>query len=123
MGVVRVLGSALLAAFYVAPWMWLLTLGALLAGAIVQFGHFPSYSNPDPRWVVGFAPVHDAAFLLLVPALLSPLVVVAEIVWRVARGGDALTRAPALLAYVLGCALAGAVIFGDAFGLMNWLLD
>jgi hypothetical protein len=122
MVLVRALGKAVLAGFYVAPWMWLLTLGALLTGATLQAGHFPTQVNTQPDWVVGFSPVYDAVFMLLLPALLSPFVVAGDIVWRVVSRENAWSRAPALIAFGLGCVLAGAVIFGNAFGVMNWLM-
>jgi hypothetical protein len=113
-----------IAGFYISPWAWLASLGILLAGAVHQFGLFPSGANSDPTWVAGFTPVYEAAYMLLVPALLSPAVVMGDLAWRLARrGGNARGRALPLAAYILGCGLAGAIIFGDAFGLMNWLLD
>lgn len=71
----RRLGGAYLALFYVAPLAWVACLGAFACAVTIEVGHFPSYSNPDPKHVAGLAPLYEATVLLFFLALLSPLVI------------------------------------------------
>jgi hypothetical protein len=123
MPALRIIRRAALAAFYLSPWAWLVAFTILFAGAVTQFGGFPSYANPDPKWIEGFGPVWTAGWLLLVPAVLSPLVVGGEAVWRLARRTGLKTRAGALAVYALGFACFAAIVFGDAFGMRDWFMD
>jgi hypothetical protein len=93
----------------------------VLAAAIVQFGGLPSYADPDPKWIQGTDLVYEALLPLFFPALVSPLVVGGEAAWRNARREG--LRPIALAAYALGFGLFGAIMFADAFGLRNWILD
>jgi hypothetical protein len=115
------LGHALLATFYVAPWVWLVCFAIFTAAVAIAVGHFPSYSNPDPKHVAGLEPLYLLTILLLLPLVLSPLVMGAyagSLLWR-----GLPVPLPRTAIYLLGCALAAAILFGDAFGLGNWLYD
>jgi hypothetical protein len=115
------IGRLVLSAFYAAPWTWLLAFGVLFTLALAQFGHVPSYGNPDPKQVAGTWVPYWAIYLLLIPTLLSPAIVLTETVVRlVTKSG---IRARALAGYAVGFALFASIAFADAFGLMNWLLD
>lgn len=116
-------GRAALAAFYIAPWAWLVAFAALFAGAVAQFGGFPSYADPDPKWIEGFGGVWTAGWLLIIPAALSPLFVGGDLAWRLARRTDLKGRLGPLFAYLAGFALFSAILFGDAFGLGGWFMD
>ena len=54
------LGQAFLALFYLAPWAWLICFGIFTAAVTIAVGHFPSYSNPDPKHVDGLEPLAHA---------------------------------------------------------------
>jgi hypothetical protein len=117
----RQLSQAIIAVFFAAPWVWLACFAIFTAAVTIAVGHFPSYSNPDPKHVAGLEPLYLLTVLLLLPLALSPLVMGAHagsLLWRgmplqLQRTGT----------YLLGCALEAAILFGDAFGLANWLYD
>jgi hypothetical protein len=115
------LGHAFLTAFYVAPWVWLVCFAIFTAAVTLAVGHFPSYSNPDPKHVDGLEPLHMLTVLLLLPLLLSPLVVGAyagSLLWR-----GLPVPLPRMAAYLLGVTLAVVILFGNAFGLGSWFFD
>ena len=117
------IGRGVLGVFYLAPWAWLLVFGVLLAATIVQYGHVPSYADPDPKHVTGFRPVLMAAYLLIIPLFLSPLAIGLEVLVATLRKASLRARAPALAIYALGFCLSLAVMFADAARLINWLMD
>ena len=115
------LGQTILAAFYLAPWVWLGCFAVFTAAVTIAVGHFPSYSNPDPKHVAGLQPLYLLTVALLLPLVLSPLVMGAyagSLLWRRLQVPPRRTAA-----YLLGCALAAAILFGNAFGLGSWLFD
>lgn len=123
MDITRRLGGACLALFYVAPLAWVVCLGAFACAVAIEVGHFPSYSNPDPKHVAGLATLYEATVLLFFLALLSPLVIGARTGAVLLRTGTWHGGPWTLVMYLAGVSLTGAVVFGDAFGLMTWLLD
>ena len=121
MPALRMIGTPVLVLFTIAPWAWMFAFAVMFTLAVVQFGHFPSYGNPDPKQVEGSWLPYWVLFLLFFPSVLSPLVAGGETVWRLARKAG--LRARALAVYLLGFALFGSIMFVDAFGLRNWILD
>lgn len=121
MAVLRAVGALTLGLFYAASWAWMVAFAVIFALAVAQFGHVPSYGNPDPKWVAGSWLPQWELFLLFFPAALSPLVVGGEAAWRLARKER--LRVAALALYAPGFALFAAIMFADAFGLRNWILD
>lgn len=114
-------GQTILAAFYLAPWVWLGCFAVLTATVTIAVGHFPSYSNPDPKHVAGLQPLYLLTVALLLPLVLSPLVMGAyagSLLWRGLQVPPQRTAA-----YLTGCALAAAILLGNAFGLGSWLCD
>jgi hypothetical protein len=110
-------------AFHVVPWAWLLCFAVFVSAVTYKVGHFPSYSNPDPKHVAGLGTLYTATVLLLLATFLSPLVVGAHM--GLALLGRSIARVTPwnTIVYLLGVTLTGAVILGDAFGLGNWLFD
>ena len=101
--------------------MWLVCFGIFTAAVTIAVGHFPSYSNPDPKHVAGLEPLYQLTVVLLLPLALSPLAMGAytgSLLWRGLQ-----VPLPRTAAYLLGCALAAAILFGNALGLGNWLCD
>jgi hypothetical protein len=123
MVVARVFGKALFAVLYAAPLAWLLCFAAFLIAVIIKVGHFPSYSDPDPKHVAGLSTPHLLTVVFLFVALASPVVLGARAIttWlrRLERRGAGWQAA----AYLLTVTLAGFIIAGDAFGLRTWFLD
>ncbi|MDX2202139.1 MAG: hypothetical protein NW223_05275 [Hyphomicrobiaceae bacterium] len=122
-GAVRWLGRASLTILYAAPLAWVACLAALASAVAVKVGHFPSYSNPDPKHVPGLGPLYEATVVLLFLAALSPLVIGALAGTKLLRAGRWDGGLWTSGIYLARLSLAGAVVFGDAFGLMTWLLD
>ena len=116
------LGRASLTAVYAAPWAWLLCLAVLVMAVTWKVGHFPSYSQPDPKHVDGLSGLYLLTMILLLLTCLSPVVAVAHLVWAKLNGREHIRGGPAAL-YGLGVALSASVILGDAFGLCTWLFD
>ena len=116
-------GTACLAIAHAAPWVWVLCLGLFAWAVTVKVGHFPSYSNPDPKHVAGLGLLYEATVVLFFVALLSPLVMGARAAVSLLRSGRWRNGPWASGVYLAGVSLTGAVAFGDAFGLMTWLLD
>jgi hypothetical protein len=123
MKVAHWLGRALVVLFYAAPWAWLICFGIFVAAVTYKVGHFPSYSNPDPKHVAGLCTLHMTTVVLLLATFLSPLVVGAHLA-LVALSQRRLRVEPwKATSYAVALSLAGMVIFGDAFGLGTWLFD
>ena len=118
----RRLGRASLAAVYVAPWAWLLCLAIFVSAVTWKVGHFPTYSQPDPKHVEGLAGLYLLTMILLLLACLSPVVAGAQFIWAKLGGREHILGWDVAV-YALGVALSAAVIVGDAFGLRTWLLD
>jgi hypothetical protein len=112
----------LLAAVCLVPWAWLLCLGVFVALVSLKLGHFPTYSNPDPKHA-GLSALYVLTIALLAATLFSPIVVGAAIALRALFGFGRLFSQRILWAYAAGIAASAAIIFGNAFGLMSWLLD
>ena len=120
---VRRVGTACLAIAYAAPWVWVLCLGIFASAVTIKVGHFPSYSNPDPKHVDSLHWLSTLTLLLLVAAFLSPLVIGTHAAVALLRRGHADGVSLKAAVYLAGLSLAGIVFFGDAFGLATWLLD
>jgi hypothetical protein len=112
----------LLAAACLLPWVWLLFLGAFAALVSLKFGHFPTPANPDPKHA-GLSALYVATVVLLAATIFSPLLIGGAIALRALFGFGRLFSGRMLWAYAAGLALSAAIIFGNAFGLMSWLLD
>jgi hypothetical protein len=112
-----------LVVFYAAPAAWLLVFGVLLAGTVLRIGHLPSYAAPDPKQIEGLGGFVLAARLLLVPVFVSPLMVGSDLLFLTLKGAPLRTRYRVLTAYLASLAVFAAIVFGNAFGLMNWLMD
>ncbi len=117
------LGKAAIAVLYAAPLAWVACLAAFVFAVTLKVGHFPSYSNPDPKHVAGLGLLHETAVMLLFLALLSPVVLGIRAGSALLREGASTGRRWVSRIYFAGLALAAVVMFGDAFGLMTWLLD
>jgi hypothetical protein len=115
------IGRLGLGVFYAAPWAWLVAFATLFTLTIVQFGHVPTYGNPDPKQVAGAWLPYWTIYLLLIPTLLSPLVVMIETVARLVSRTPPKTKP--LAVWALGFALFGSIAFANVFGLMEWVLD
>lgn len=119
----RGLGRASMAVLYVAPLAWVACLAAFATAVAFEVGHFPRYSNPDPKHVKSLCVLYEATVILFFLAMFSPLVIGARAGVMALRSG-AWSGGPWTSGiYLAGLSLAGAVVFGDAFGLMTWLLD
>jgi hypothetical protein len=123
MKLTRQLATALHAALYAAPWVWLICLAVFVTAVTFKVGHFPSYSQPDPKHVDGLAGLYLLTMVLLVLAALSPIVVATQMLWARLRGRAQPIRRRTAAIYLLGVSLSAAVIVGDAFGLCSWLFD
>jgi len=109
--------------FYAAPWLWLIAFSIVFAAAVIQFQHPPSYGNPDPKNIEGVSVAYHAAVALIAPTLLSPLFVAGSVLRRTAQKARLRQQAPALAVYAIGFAAFAAIAGGNAFGLMDWLMD
>jgi hypothetical protein len=117
------LGKDLLAASWLAPWAWLICFAVFTAAVTVKVGHFPSYSNPDPKHVEGLDALYQLNVVLLLLALLSTLVVGAYAGWAALRRRSLDVGPVKAAAYALGLLLMAVILLGNAFGLGNWLFD
>jgi len=113
----------LIAVLCAVPWAWLICFAAFTAAVAVKVGHFPSYSNPDPKHVAGLNGLYTLTVLMLVPALLSTIVFGALAVRALLQRERLPGGFGSAALYVAGLALISAVFFADAFGLGSWLLD
>ena len=120
---IRRIGRTCLVIAYAAPWAWVLCLGIFAWAVTVKVGHFPSYSNPDPKHVADLSLLYEATVVLFFIALLSPLVIGTRTAVALLRSGRWRDGPWASGVYLAGVSLTGAVVFGDPFGLMTWLLD
>jgi hypothetical protein len=121
--VVQRLGRLVLAAFYVAPWAWLACFAVFVAAVTVKVGHFPSYSNPDPKHVEGLGALYELTVLLLFAAWLSPIVGGGYLARALLFGRSLNFRLTTAAIYVAGLGITSILLFGNAFGLANWLFD
>jgi hypothetical protein len=112
-----------LAALYVAPWAWIVCFAVFVAAVTVKVGHFPSYSNPDPKHVEGLGALYELTVLLLFTMLLSPVIVGGYLGSALIFGRDVNIGLATTALYATGLGLAAIVLLGDAFGLANWLFD
>jgi hypothetical protein len=117
------IGRFIAAIFYVAPWAWLVCFGAFTAAVARETGHFPSYSNPDPKHVADLSLLYAAVVILLGLALLSPVIVGVHVMLRAILYPAWPLQWARLARYALGAVLATYVIFGDPAGLSTWLFD
>ena len=117
------LGRLLLAFWLALPWMFLACFGIFLASVALSVGHFPSYSNPDPKHVDGLAPLYLLTMQLLLATAASPLLICAGSVVRRVRGTPMLRERRALAGYATGMLMASMLILGNALGLGSWLFD
>ena len=108
---------------YAAPLVWVACLTAFAWAVTIKVGHFPSYSNPDPKHIAGLGLLYEATVLLFFLVLLSPVVMGARAAAALIRSGRWHGGHWTSVIYLVGVSLAGAVVLGDAFGLMTWLLD
>jgi hypothetical protein len=119
---------------YFAPWAWLVLFAAMTAVISVMPAHnraIPAvHDHPflQPLFVRILSPYGSLAVLCaLALALLSPLVVTGDVLWRIARRESVRSWAPTLAVYAIGLALMGALILGNAFGLWlqfyMWFMD
>ena len=121
--VARWLGRSLLVASYAAPWAWLTCFGVFVAAVTIKVGHFPHYSNPDPKHVDGLCVLYLVTMLLLMATLASPIVVGGHALIAALRQQRVHAEPVTTAVYLLGLTLFVIVIFGNAFGLGNWLFD
>jgi hypothetical protein len=111
-----------LAVIYAAPLAALVSLAVFVSAVMLKVGHFPAYSQPDPKHVEGLGGLYLLTMFLLTLAVLSPAIVVAHLAWRKLAGGER-TDGPRVTLYALGAALCAVIILGDALKLRTWLLD
>jgi len=123
MQALRVLVRGVLAAAALAPWLWLLLFAAVAVAATVHLGRLPRYNNPDPKDISHLALAYGIASAMLVPLALSPIVVGLCLATRSFISPDIRDERWRLLAYGIGYAAAGLVIFGNVLGLGDWFLD
>ena len=116
------LGKVLLAVLYAAPWAFLVCLAIFASAVALKVGHFPTYSQPDPKHVGGLSSLYLLTMILALLACISPVVVGAHVVWARFMGLKHIDGRNAVF-YALGIALSAFVIVGDAFKLRTWLLD
>ncbi len=105
------------------PWLFLACFGIFLASVTLSVGHFPSYSDPDPKHIDGLAPLYLLTMQLLLATAASPLIICASAVYRRIMGGPVVREGKALAGYAAGMLAASLLIFGDALGLGSWLFD
>jgi hypothetical protein len=106
-----------------APWAWLLCFTFLVAAVTVKVGHFPTYSNPDPKHVEGLGALYELTVLLLFAMLLSPVLIGGYLGHGLMLGRRLGIGPTAAGLYAAGLGLAATVLLGDAFGLADWLFD
>jgi len=111
----------LIQALYAAPWAWLISFAVFVAAVTVKAGHFPSYSQPDPKHVEGLSYLYLLTILLLGFAAASPFMVAAHLTLTKMRGAS--VQPSRVAVFGVGMLLCVAVIVGDAFGLGSWLFD
>lgn len=119
----RFIWRAVLAFSLAAPWLWLISFAALSVRATLHLGRLPRYGNPDPKTVPEICLLHASTWILLLPALLSPLVVGAYALLCLACGWTIELRWRWVVAHLAGFALIVMNHVVDPLGLMNWFLD
>jgi hypothetical protein len=116
------LGKVPLVIFYAVPWAFLVCLAIFVAAVALKVGHFPTYSQPDPKHVGGLSSLYLLTMILSLLTILSPIVVGVHYAWARFAGRDHIGGWSAAF-YVLGVALSAFIVVGDAFKLRTWLLD
>lgn len=116
------LGKVPLVVLYAAPWAFLVCLAVFVAAVSLKVGHFPTYSQPDPKHVGGLSGLYLLTMVLLALACLSPVVVGAHYAWARFADRERIGGWNAAF-YTLGVALSAFIAVGDAFKLRTWLLD
>jgi hypothetical protein len=117
-----------------APWAWLVLFAAMTAIMSVMPARnsaVPAVREDlllRPPFVDVLSPYGQLALLgALALALVSPVVVTGDVLWRIARRERIQAWAPTLALYLAGLALMGALILGNSFGLwlkfFEWLLN
>jgi hypothetical protein len=119
----RWLRRFLVVVFFAAPWAWLICFGIFVAAVTYKVGHFPSYSNPDPKHVAGLCMLYMTNVVLLLATFLSPVIVGTHIAVGLLHRRSLRVEPRTTTLYMLAVSLTGLVIFGDAFGLGTWLFD
>jgi hypothetical protein len=99
-----------------------LGLAVFVTMVTLKVGHFPVYSQPDPKHVDGLSGLYLLTMMLLLLACVSPVVVGAHFAWARFAGREHIDGRNAAL-YVVGAALSAFIVVGDAFKLRTWLLD
>ena len=117
------LGKVPLVIFYAAPWAALVCLAVFVTAVTLEVGHFPAYSQPDPKHVDGLSGLYLLTMVLLLLACLSPIVVGIHYAWARFAGRDHIGGGWSAAFYVLGVALSAFIVVGDACELRTWLLD
>ncbi len=120
---VRYTGRLVLAPFYAAPWAWLICFAVFVGAVTFKVGHFPSYSNPDPKHVEGLGTLYELTVLTLFAMLLSPVVIGSYLGSALIFGRSLNVGLATMALYAAGLGLAAIVLLRDAFGLANWLFD
>jgi hypothetical protein len=117
------IGRFAAAIFYVAPWAWLICFGAFTAAVARETGHFPSYSNPDPKHVESLALHYELVVILLGLAVISPVIVASHVALRAILYPAWPPQWGRLARYAIGAALVLYVLVGNPAGLSTWLFD
>jgi hypothetical protein len=119
----RLLGQVLLVGIYGAPWGWIAAFGALVWATISETGHFPSYSNPDPKSLADYGWLYEVNAFLLVLAFVSPVLVALHVAFRAVWYPVQPLQRRRLVFYAIGAAIVAAVVFGNPAGLSSWFFD
>lgn len=109
--------------FYAAPWAWLVCFAVFVIGVMLEVGHFPAYSNPDPKHVEGLESLYFGVVVLLFMSLASPVIVALHVLVRAVFWPAWPFETLRLVIYALGAGLVAWVILGNPAGLASWLAD
>ena len=113
----------MLTIFLYAPWAWLLFFCLMILGVFLQFGHWPSYTNPDPKQIGVFSHLITPVYALIILTLISPIYISFQAIrsWYSKAGMPWHNKQ--LMIYFTGMLIFSLVMFFDIYGLRNWFLD
>ncbi|KHD05586.1 hypothetical protein PN36_07000 [Candidatus Thiomargarita nelsonii] len=105
---------------YCSHWIFLILLCIFVVTVTLQFGHFPWYGHPDPKYAGAISILHTPIMLFMVWGVnTTPIVIILTGIrlWKKSIGWQEIGL------YFGGLILFLFILFNDVAGLMTWLGD
>ena len=106
-----------------SPWIFMFLLFTMAMGVLAQFGHWPSYGNPDPKQIGALSNLHGLSFFVLVVVILSPLLIPLQFIMTYFFKWEFPYVIPSFILYGSGLILLSHIAVGDPYGSFNWYFD